>query len=102
MSFLPTRRVRAGLLALAATAALTATADASPAKEKLVVRGDATILDGDCGPDGCPLTYEGGQMRGTLGTGAYTGDFMLKVAETFPNGEGGVCAPLAGRITLGS
>ena len=26
----------------------------------------------------------------------------LRVAEAFPNGEGGVCAPVAGRITLGA
>ena len=28
--------------------------------------------------------------------------FRLKVAEQFPNGEGGICAPLKGRIVLGA
>jgi hypothetical protein len=34
--------------------------------------------------------------------GAYTGAVKLKVAEAFPNGEGGVCAPIKGRIVLGA
>ena len=70
--------------------------------ERLVVRGDATVTD-NCDANGCRLQLEGGQFRGTpVGKGAYTGDIKLKLAEGFSNGEGGGCAPLQGRIELGS
>jgi hypothetical protein len=43
------------------------------------------------------------RFRGApIGTGAYTASFKLDVAHTFPNGEGGICAPLKGRIALGA
>jgi hypothetical protein len=71
--------------------------------ERLVVRGDATVTEGDSDASGLELQFEDGQFRGTpVGTGAYTGDVKLKLAETFSNGEGGVCAPIQGRIELGS
>ena len=39
-----------------------------------------------------------GAFRGTpVGTGAYSGSIELNVADAFPNGEGGVCAPIARR-----
>ena len=101
MSSSPLRRA---LLALPAIALL-AVAPAAQAKhhdggERLVVRGDSTIVDGPCGPGGCPLQMTGGAFRGTLGAGAYAGDLTLAVADAFPNGEGGVCAPIGGRIVL--
>jgi hypothetical protein len=80
----------------------TATATASPAgKQRLVVRGDATAVAGPCDAAGCPLALLDGRARGTI-SGAYTATFKLKVAKQFPNGEGGICAPLKGRINLGS
>ena len=44
-----------------------------------------------------------GAFRGSpVGAGAYTTDVDLHVAEAFPNGEGGVCAPIEARIVLGT
>jgi hypothetical protein len=78
-------------------------AQASPHGERLVVRGTDTVLDSPACPGGvCELTLADGAFRGTTGKGAYAGAVKLKVAEAFPNGEGGVCAPIAGRITLGT
>ena len=85
-------------LALCATATATATASAA-GKHRLVVRGDATAVAGPCDAAGCPLTLSDGRARGTV-SGAYTAKFTLKVAKQFPNGEGGICAPLKGRIKL--
>jgi hypothetical protein len=87
------------ILAIAITTlALGATADASAAtKQRLVVRGDSTAVTGPCDAAGCPLTLIDGVARGTV-SGRYTARFTLKVAEQFPNGEGGICAPLRGRI----
>jgi hypothetical protein len=83
-----------------AVLAIGAAADASAAtKQRLVVRGDATAVAGPCDAGGCPLTLTDGRARGTV-SGAYTAQFTLKVAEQFPNGEGGICAPLRGRIKL--
>lgn len=71
------------------------------AEQRLVVRGDATVTDAPCDAGIC-IELDG-QFRGTpVGTGAYTGSIKLKVAEGFPNGEGGVCAPISGRIVLGA
>jgi hypothetical protein len=69
--------------------------------ERLVVRGEATVTDAQCDAGLClDLT---GSFRGTpVGTGAYSGAVKLKVAEAFDNGEGGVCAPIRGDITLGT
>jgi hypothetical protein len=93
-----------GLLALAAIAFVIVTSPAGAAghADRLVIRGDATAVDGPCGPSACLLELTDGHFRGTLGTGAYTGSIKLKVANTFPNGEGGICAPIKGHITLGA
>ena len=40
--------------------------------------------------------------RHAPGTGAYSGAIKLAVAAGFPNGEGGVCAPIEGEIVLGT
>jgi hypothetical protein len=86
-------------------AAAAAHGDDPPSKhrtsERLVVRGDATVTDVQCDAGVC-IELDG-QFRGTpVGTGAYTGSIKLNVAEGFPNGEGGVCAPFKGRIVLGA
>jgi hypothetical protein len=104
------RRVPALAPALAALACLApatvaAAADAPPAKhgapQRLVVRGDATVVDRPCSAHHCHFAYAGGAFRGTLGSGAYSGGFDFDPADVFPNGEGGVCAPIRGRIVLG-
>src|SRR4051812_30067537 len=99
-------RALLGLALAAAIPALAATtAGAAGAKhdsQRLVVRGDATITDTPC-PAGVCLEFTGGRFRGApVGTGAYTGAIKLRVAESFPNGEGGVCAPIQGEIVLGA
>jgi hypothetical protein len=68
--------------------------------QRLVVRGESIIQDAPCDAGIC-LEMTGGAFRGTEGTGAYSGSVALKVAEAFPNGEGGVCAPIRGQIVLG-
>jgi hypothetical protein len=93
-------------LTLATAAAIANGDDSPPSKhrtsERLVVRGEATVTD-NCGPNGCQLQLKDGEFRGTpVGTGPYTGDINLKIAEAFPNGEGGVCAPIQARIELGA
>ena len=111
----PSRVLGLGIAALVAGAAFAAaTQAASPAghgaapakhhgEQRLVVRGDATVVDAPCDAGVCPLALTDGSFRGTpVGTGAYDGRVKLKVAETFSNGEGGVCAPLGGRIVLGA
>ena len=65
-------------------------------RERLVVRGDDTVVDGRARAASA-LTLTDGAFRGTVGTGAYTGAIRLDVAEAFPNGEGGVCAPIRGQ-----
>jgi hypothetical protein len=113
----PTFRPALGLLALplAALAVGFATrpapaaghADSASARkhhgeQRLVVRGDATAVDGPCSAV-CPLKLADGRFRGNpVGGGAYVASFKLKVADAFLNGEGGICAPLTGRILLGA
>jgi hypothetical protein len=112
MSLTPIRRV----LALAALAAvgLTLVAAAASARgddprpskqrttERLVVRGDSTVTD-NCDASGCRLQLVDGKFRGTpVGTGDFTGDLRFKFADGFPNGEGGQCAPIQGRVELGA
>jgi hypothetical protein len=110
------RRLPAALAALALVAAAlaltVATSAASAAGhgkdprsvgERLVVRGEDTVKD----PAGCPggvcdLQIADGAFRGTLGTGAYGGTVHLRVGEAFPNGEGGLCAPIDSEIVLGA
>ena len=94
-----------GLLAvaLAAFALVFATSSAAAAghKQRLVVRGEATVVDGPCDARVCLIELTNGRFRSTpLGAGAYRGTIKLKVADAFPNGEGGICAPLRGRIVL--
>jgi hypothetical protein len=102
-----TLRPALALLALVlvgiAFVASTTSAHATQGKavERLVVRGEDTVLDGPCGPNGCPFQLAGGKFRGTIGTGAYCGALTLDIADAFSNGEGGVCAPLRGTIVLG-
>jgi hypothetical protein len=70
--------------------------------ERLVVRGTDTVKDVPC-PGGICLELADGAFQGTpVGTGAYTGAMKLDFAGAFPNGEGGLCAPVAGTITLGT
>lgn len=90
------------VLALAAFALFFAArpAGADAHHERLVVRGQATAIDGPCTAFACPLELDRGRLRGTLGRGAYTGALKLTVGNAFPNGEGGSCAPLTGRIEL--
>ena len=74
----------------------------SHGSERLVVRGDATVADAPC-PGGVCLEIKDGSFRGTpVGTGAYTGAVKLEVAKGFANGEGGVCAPIHGKVRLGT
>lgn len=76
--------------------------DTHQAKQQLVVRGEATVRDAPCGGAVC-LELTDGRFRGTpVGAGAYNGAVTLKIAEVSPNGEGGVCAPITGEITLGA
>jgi hypothetical protein len=100
-----TIRLAAVVLALAGLAfAVTANgADANHrTTERLVVRGTDTVEDGDCVGGVCEIELVDGAFRGTVGTGAYTGSVDLEVAKAFPNGEGGVCAPIEGHIVLGA
>jgi hypothetical protein len=70
--------------------------------ERLVVRGEATVVDVQCDGGLC-VELTDGQFRGTpVGTGAYGGSIKLKIAEGFANGEGGVCAPIQGNVVLGT
>jgi hypothetical protein len=104
------RPLRAALTLLAAVlvglafAATATVAGASPAKktERLVVRGEDTVKDAPCPTGICQLELTDGAFRGTTGKGAYTGSLELRVVDAFPNGEDGLCAPIAGTITLGS
>jgi hypothetical protein len=95
-----------GLLALAAIALAVPTgaaAERAPGKQRLVVRGDATVVDGPCDARACRLELVEGRFRGApVGTGRYAGSITIAVADAFPNGEGGSCAPLEGRIVLGA
>jgi hypothetical protein len=72
-------------------------------QQRLVVRGDSTVVDGPCDARACRVDLADGHFRGApVGTGAYTATLELAVADAFPNGEGGICAPLEGRIVLGA
>jgi hypothetical protein len=85
-----------------ARAAGTSPAAKHRADQRLVVRGDATAVAGPCDARACQLKLADGRFRGApVGSGAYTASFKLKVGEAFPNGKGGICAPLEGRIVLG-
>src|SRR5688500_6745179 len=97
----PGRALALVAVALAAPAFAAATnagaAHEKHASQRLVVRGDATIADGPCIAGVCKLQLTDGSFRGTpVGTRAYSGTMKLSVADAFPNGEGGVCAPIQG------
>jgi hypothetical protein len=111
MTITPFRsRLRPALAVLAVAPAALALVAAGPAgaheprgEQRLVVRGDATAVEGPCDALACPLELADGRFRGTpVGTGAYTGSLRVAVADGFDNGEGGICAPLTGRIVLGA
>jgi hypothetical protein len=67
----------------------------------LVVRGQDTVREGPCDATGCRFQIVGGTATGTV-AGAYRGGFHLDLPQAFPNGEGGLCATIRGRITLGA
>ena len=96
----------AAIAVLGLGAAANAAGAAEPphhASERLVVRGDSTVVDGPCAGGVCTLQLTDGSFRGTpVGTGAYAGAVKLEVAKAFPNGEGGVCAPIRGKVRLGT
>jgi hypothetical protein len=104
------RRSLLGLLAPAVAlglgagpAAATGPDDAVHHGSRLAVRGDAKVIDGACGARGCAVTFAAGRFRGTPGgPGAYTGSRVVRVAEAFPNGDGGICAPFTGSVSLGA
>jgi len=102
---LPRRRLASVIalaaLALALLAAATAGAKPHSDSQRLVVRGTDTVVDHPCAGGIC-FDLTGGSFRGTTGKGAYTGSLKLDFANIFPNGEGGVCAPVNGSITLGA
>jgi hypothetical protein len=97
-------RLRTSTLALPAVAlaglAFAGPAAAHQSDERLVVRGDSIIKDQSC-PGGLCLELTDGKFRGTEGTGDYGGTFKLDLANSFPNGETGACAPIRGQIVLG-
>ena len=92
----------AGLMLEATAVATNAQPGKLQATQPLVVRGDSTIVDSPCGPKGCHFEYAGGTFRGTLGSGGFTGGFDFDPGSVFPNGEGGVCAPIRGTVELGA
>ena len=94
------------LVVVAAAALVVAASPASarhPSEQRLVVRAEATAVDGPCSPPGvCTVDLTGGRFSGTpLAPGAYSGTLRLDVAHAFPNGDGGICAPLEARLVLG-
>jgi hypothetical protein len=98
---LPVLALAFATLALAVTARADAKQQPGAAAQRLVVRGQDTVVDQPC-PGGLCITMSGGTFRGTVGSGAYTGKMKVDLTAAFPNGEGGVCAPVAGTMTLGA
>jgi hypothetical protein len=112
MSFThPLRRARFAVLAITALALLAlalagsthaAGGPAKPTTKRLVVRGeDNNLPEGPCAGGVCARIADG-SFRGTLGSGAYSGALRIHVADTYDNGEHGVCAPVDTRIELGA
>jgi hypothetical protein len=91
-------------LALFTVAAGSADARKHHGERQLVVRAEATAVEGPCSEQGvCPVAFVDGRFRGNpVGTGGYSGSIELNVAAAFPNGEHGICAPLRGRFVLGA
>lgn len=49
--------------------------------QRLVVRGDATAVDGPCDAKACPLMLVDGRFRGApIGAGTYTASFSVEDA----------------------
>jgi hypothetical protein len=95
------RTILAAALA-AVTLGAAGTAQAKhPDTQRLVVRGTDTVVDKPC-PGGLCIDLTDAAFRGTVGTGAYTGSMKLDLANAFPNGEGGLCAPVSGHVVLGA
>lgn len=97
---------RSVALALVA-AALAALAFAMPASasggQRLVIRGEDTVTEGPCAAGVCELGLADGRFRGTpVGNRGLRRHDPAAIADMFPNGEGGVCAPIRGHITLGA
>jgi hypothetical protein len=92
----------AGALASAAEAG--ASPDKARTSQPLVVRGQDTVSEtGPCPNGVCTLKLTDGAFRGApVGSGAYTGTIKLVVKDAFPNGEGGLCAPIRGNLELGA
>jgi len=93
------------ILALAtASVALLAVTGIASAKdtERFVVRGQDTLVDAPCSPTGCEMQIADGAFHGTTGSGNYTGSLKLDFTNTYPNGEGGLCAPFRADIVLGA
>jgi hypothetical protein len=103
LALLALATVALALVTSPAGAAGTAPVAKHRADQRLVVRGDATAVPGPCDARACRVKLADGRFRGTpVGTGAYTAALKLRVGQAFPNGEGGICAPLEGRIVLGT
>jgi hypothetical protein len=96
-----TTRALTALTTLTAAIALAAPALGGSSGARLVVRGDDTVVDHPCRAGLCAEAADA-TFRGTLGTGAYTAHAAIRLADAFPNGEGGVCAPFRSRIVLGA
>ena len=84
------------LALVTASVALLAVTGIASAKntERLVVRGQDTVVDAPCSPAGCEMQIADGTFRGTTGSGSYAGSLKLDFANVYPNGEGGLCAPV--------
>jgi hypothetical protein len=90
-------------LAFAATASVANAQSAKKTTERLVIRGQDVVKDAPCAPPICEMQLEGGTFRGTpVGTGSYTGSVKLDFANVYPNGEGGLCAPIRADVVLGA
>jgi hypothetical protein len=102
----PRRRARAALaligLALVAATGVASADSSHHATQPLVVRGVDTVADGPCDAGVCHMQLTDATFHGTIGSGAYIGAVDVRVADAFPNGEGGVCAPISSTITLGA
>lgn len=92
------------LALVTASVALLAVTGIASAKntERLVVRGQDTVVDAPCSPAGCEMQIADGTFRGTTGSGSYAGSLTLDFANVYPNGEGGLCAPFRADIVLGA
>jgi hypothetical protein len=95
---------RLTLALVTASVALLAVTGTASAKntERMVVRGQDTLVDAPCTPAGCEMQIADGAFRGTTGSGSYNGAVKLDLANVYPNGEGGLCAPFRADMVLGA